>query len=95
MLVLALGSEEAFVLLQPGSMLRTLLDENESWSESARFLTSPDAAPGMLAVLPRAIGAAILARAARHRVERELKELLFTELSKSERPTFSILSHQP
>lgn len=94
MLVLAFGSDEALVLLQPGQMLRTVLDENKAWSSAASFLTSPDGAPGMLAVLPRAAASAVLEVPARHAIERELKELLFDELSKTERPTFSVLSHQ-
>ena len=95
MLVLALGNDEALVLLQPGQMLRTVLDENEAWSSAARFLTSPNGGPGMLAVLPRAVASAILEMPARHAIERELKELLFDELIKAERPVFSALSHEP
>lgn len=94
-LVLAFGAEEGLVLLQPGQMLRTVLDANEAWNSAARFLTSAAGAPGMLAVLPRAAASAILAAPARHAIERELKELLFGELSKTERPTFSVLSQQP
>lgn len=94
-LVLALGTDEALVLLQPGQMLRTVLDANEAWNSAARFLTSAAGAPGMLAVLPRAAASGILATPARHAIERELKELLFDELSKTERPPFSVLSQQP
>ena len=92
-LVLALGSDEALVLLQPGEMLRSILDENEAWRTAARFLTSPDGVPGMLALMPRAAAKSLLAAPACHVIERDLKELLFDELSKAERPPLSVFSH--
>jgi hypothetical protein len=88
-LVVALGSEEAVILLQAGGMLRRVLDASPAWNSAARFLTSPKSAEGMLAVLPRRVGASILAEAAGHTVERDFKKLLFHFLSEAERPPFA------
>jgi hypothetical protein len=78
--VVALGSEEAVILLQPGEMFRAVLDRNPSWAGDSRFLTALDPAGGMLAVLPRLAGPSWLAALATHRVEREFQELLFDHL---------------
>lgn len=88
-LVIALGSEEALILLQPGGMLRLILDAAPTWNAAARFLTYPKSAAGMLAVLPRAAGSAILKEPARHTVEQDFKRLLFRSLSEGERPPFN------
>ncbi len=89
MLIVALGNDEALILLQRGEMLRAVVDGNEAWRSATRFLTSSDGAPGMLAVLPRAAARAFLSAPTRHAIERELKELLFDELAKAERPPLS------
>jgi hypothetical protein len=78
--VVALGGEEAVILLQPGEMFRAVLDRNPSWAEACRFLTSLDPAGGMAAVLPRLAGPAWLKVLATHQVEREFQELLFDHL---------------
>jgi hypothetical protein len=89
-LVIALGSEEAVILLQAGGMLRRVLDAVPAWSGAARFLTPPKSAEGMLAVLPRRVGTAILEAAAGHTVERDFKRLLFHSLAEAERPPFKL-----
>ena len=91
-IVLSLGSDEALILLQPGQMLRTVLEVDRSWREGARFLTRSDGGAGMFAVLPRAIGGAVLAASARHFLELELKEIFFDYLDEAERPPFDRLS---
>ena len=90
MLVISLGTEEALILMQPGEMLRAVLDAVPAWSAKARFLTNPDRGAGMLAVLPRLVGRALLAVPARHPAERELKELLFDQLAEDEYPRLSV-----
>jgi len=91
-IVLSLGSDEALILLQPGQMLRTVLEADRAWREGARFLTRSDGGAGMLAVLPRAMGRAVLAASARHSVELQLKEFFFEHLDEAERPAFDRLS---
>jgi hypothetical protein len=87
-LVLALGGDEAAILLRPAAMFRALLDQNRVWRAAARFLTPADrgAAPGLLAIVPRPAASALLAAVAEHPVERELQGLLFAALMPSERP---------
>jgi len=89
-LIVALGSEEAVILLQAGGMLRRVLDAAPVWSGAARFLTPPKSAEGMLAVLPRQVGTAILDAAAGHTIERDFKKLLFYSLTEAERPPFNL-----
>ena len=91
MLVISLGTEEALILMQPGEMLRTVLDAAPKWSATARFLTNPEGGAGMLAILPRLVGSAVLAVPSRHPAERELKELLFDQLAEDEYPRLSII----
>jgi hypothetical protein len=79
--VVALGIEEAAILLQPGEMVRAVLDRDRSWAEASRFLIPPDPAGGMLAVLPRLAGGAWLDGLATHPLEREFQELLFDHLN--------------
>jgi hypothetical protein len=85
---LSLGVEEAMILFQPGEMLRATLERNRAWVEKARFLTrmSAGVADGMLAILPRAAGPALLSAVAGHAVERELQEIIFSVLPPEERP---------
>lgn len=87
-IVLSLGSDEALILFQPGQMIRAVLETDPKWRECARFLTDPGDGAGMLAVLPRTMGPAILAASARHPLERQLKEILFDLLEADERPPF-------
>jgi hypothetical protein len=79
-IVVALGSEEALILLQPGEMFRSVLDANPAWADGARFLTPTEPGDGMLAVVPKAAGGAWLGKVATHAVEREFQELLFDNL---------------
>ena len=74
--VLSLGNEEAAILLQPGGIFRSVLDDNPDWADESQFLTPPKTAGGMLAVLPRQAATAWLAAIATHPVEREFQELL-------------------
>lgn len=76
-LIVALGGEEAAILLQPGRLFRNAADANLEWAAEIRFLIPPDPMGGMLAVLPRSAGPAWLGTAAAHPVEREFQELLF------------------
>jgi len=87
-LVLALGGEEAAILLRPAAMFRALLDQNRVWRAAARFLTPADcgAGQGLLAIVPRPAASALLAAVAEHPVERELQGLLFAALLPAERP---------
>ena len=87
-LVLALGGEEAAILLRPAAMFRALFDQNRVWRATARFLTPADraAAFGLLAIVPRPAASALLAAVAEHPVERELQGLLFAALLPPERP---------
>lgn len=87
-LVLALGGEEAAILLRPAAMFRALFDQNRVWRAAARFLTPADraAAFGLLAIVPRPAASALLAAVAEHPVERELQGLLFAALLPPERP---------
>jgi hypothetical protein len=86
-LLLALGTEEAVILWQPGGMFRATLDRHPSGRAAARFLTpiDPGGAAGMLALLPRAAAPALIAAAAGHPVERELQEGLWAHLTPAER----------
>jgi len=83
-LIVALGGEEAAVLLQPGRLFRVAADANPAWAREIRFLTPPDPDGGMLAVLPLSLGQAWLGEAAAHPVEREFQELLFDQLAANE-----------
>jgi hypothetical protein len=87
-LVLALGGEEAAILLRPAAMFRALLDQNRVWRAATRFLTPADRglALGLLAIVPRPAASALLAAVAEHPVERELQGLLFAALLPAERP---------
>lgn len=90
-LALSLGSEEALILLQPGQMLRTVLESNQAWSDQTRFLSRPDGGAGLIAILPQAMGSALLRASAGHPVERELKEIFFDQISENEQPGFQPL----
>jgi hypothetical protein len=87
-LVLALGGEEAAILLRPAARFRALLDQNRVWRAAARFLAPADrgAAQGLLAIVPRPAASALLTAVAEHPVERELQGLLFAALIPAERP---------
>jgi len=81
-LVLALGGEEAAILLRPAARFRALLDQNRVWRAAARFLAPADRGegPGLLAIVPRPAASALLAAVAEHPVERELQGLLIAAL---------------
>jgi hypothetical protein len=89
-LYFSFGVEEAMILFQPGAMFRATLEGHPAWSTRARFLLrpSPAAAEGMLAILPRAAGSALLSAPATHRVERDLQEIIFAALAPGERPSW-------
>jgi hypothetical protein len=74
--IVSLGGEEAVILLQPGGMVRSVLDPSPARAAAARFLT-PLRGEGVLAVLPEDSAAAILRAPATHSVERDLQMLLF------------------
>jgi hypothetical protein len=76
-IVVALGGEEALILLQPGEMFRRVLDGNPGWAGAVRFLVPAGTGGGVLAVLPRAAGPAWLEEVSTHPVEREFQELLW------------------
>jgi len=81
-LVLALGGQEAAILLRPAARFRALLDQKRVWRAAARFLSPADRGegPGLLAIVPRPAASALLASVAEHPVERELQGLLFAAL---------------
>jgi len=85
-IVLSLGTEETLILLEPGQMLRRVLESDALWADQAKFLTRSDGTPGMLAVLPRAAAPAVLAAPAGHTIERTLKEIIFDQLETDEIP---------
>lgn len=89
-LVVSLSSEEALILLQPGKMLRTVLDQNPDLADRARFLSLTKGGPGMLVLLPRAVGPLLISAADGHVLERELKGLLFDALTPAERPQLAM-----
>lgn len=85
-IVLALGAEEAAILLEPAELFRAVLERNPAWRESALFLTPQGAEGGMLAVLPRPAISAWLDATATHPVEREFQELLIRHALPAELP---------
>jgi hypothetical protein len=88
-LYFSFGVEETMILFQPGAMFRATLESHPDWSTRARFLTRQGsaAAGGMLAILPRAAGSALLSASAGHPVERDLQEIIFAALTPGERPS--------
>ena len=74
--IVALGAEEAVILLQPGKMIRRALDP-VSARAAARFLTPCRGEDGVLAILREDAAAAILRAPATHALERDLQDLLF------------------
>ena len=89
-LVVSLSSEEAMILLQPGKMIRTVMDQHPKLSDRARFLSLARGGPGMLVLLPRAAGPLLLSAVDGHALEREFKGLLFDALTLAERPQLAV-----
>ncbi len=89
-LVVSLSSEEVLILLQPGKMIRTVLDRHPELADRARFLSLTKGGPGMLVLLPRAAGSLLLMAPDGHALEREFKGLLFDALAPEERPQLAV-----
>lgn len=89
-LVVALSIEEALILLQPGRMIRTVLDRHPELADRARFLSLTSGGPGMLVLLPRAAGSLLLMAPDGHALEREFKGLVFDALIPAERPQLAV-----
>jgi hypothetical protein len=87
-LILSLNTEELMVLLQPGEMLRALIDGDADVRASAKFML-PDfavAQPGgeVRMALPSPAAAALLTLPAGHATERRLQHLIFDALAPAE-----------
>ena len=89
-LVVSFSSEEALILLQPGTMIRTVLDQHPELADRARFLSLTKGGPGLLVLLPRAAGSLLLSAVGGHTLEREFKGLLFDALTLAERPQLAV-----